>query len=410
MATLFFRDFPLTMLERRRRLSVAAFILLAAAAAPLAAQQMNTAAPAPDSVGPPQLKDFRLPGQRTTPPEQTRPQPQPQQPTAQPPAAQPQRTQPVADRPAPRTQPAPAGERPAQEQPARQQAAAQSPAQTAPAPVPQAAPPPAATRAPGFESALPAGRPAAPAPAAASGSGLSSTLPWIGGAVLLLILGLFGFRRFAAMRAAAARQAQREARAAQRAAVAEAAAAQAAAAEAEAAAAAALPRARLELAFVPERAVATDAETIVHYELIIRNVGEDSARNIRIDTKMFNASAQRTISTFLKGAVHDRSGSPLVRVAPGAELKLSGQIAMPKDQVRGIEVQGRSIFVPVVAINVAYDWGVGDTPGSGRTSMSWLVGREPETPSDKMGPFRLDVGPRVYRSVGQRPTELANVA
>jgi len=27
-----------------------------------------------------------------------------------------------------------------------------------------------------------------------------------------------------------------------------------------------------------------------------------------------------------------------------------------------------------------------------------------------MGAFRLDLGPRIYRSVGQRPTELANVA
>ena len=83
---------------------------------------------------------------------------------------------------------------------------------------------------------------------------------------------------------------------------------------------------------------------------------------------------------------------------------------MPKDEVRSIEVQGRTIFVPIVAINVAYDWGEGENAGSGRTSMSWLVGREPDKPSDKMGPFRLDLGPRVYRSVGQRPTQLANVA
>jgi hypothetical protein len=217
------------------------------------------------------------------------------------------------------------------------------------------------------------------------------------------VRGISGARGFAAWRAAALKQAQREARAAERAAAAE-------AAEAEAAALAALPRARLEVAFVPERAVATDKETIVHYDLVLRNVGEDSARNIRIDTRMFNASAQAAVAAFLKGPIHEQSGSPLVRVAPGEELKLGSQIAMPKEQVRGIEVQGRSIFVPIVAINVAYDWGVEGTPGTGRTSMSWLVGREPETPSDKMGPFRLDVGPRVYRSVGQRPTQLANVA
>jgi hypothetical protein len=51
-----------------------------------------------------------------------------------------------------------------------------------------------------------------------------------------------------------------------------------------------------------------------------------------------------------------------------------------------------------------YEWGEGRT---GQTSMSYLVGREPETPSTKMGAFRLDLGPRVYRSVGQRPSNVA---
>jgi hypothetical protein len=57
-----------------------------------------------------------------------------------------------------------------------------------------------------------------------------------------------------------------------------------------------------------------------------------------------------------------------------------------------------------VAINVAYNWG---PDGAGRTSKSWLVGREAEQPSQKMGAFRLDLGPRIYRSVGQRQTGLA---
>ena len=403
MVALFFRDSQLTMLQRRRRLSVAAFILpiVAATAMPLAAQETNSAAPSSSTtVGPPQLKDFSLPGQRTTPP-RTQPQPQPQQPGAEPKAAQPRPAQPVGDRTAPRTRPE---AQPADRRPAAQPVTESRPPTGETAPAPQALPPAPAPRAPGFESAAPTGRPASPAPApVSSGSAFSSNWLWIGGGILLLLLGLFGLPRLLAMRAAAAKRAEREARAAERAAAAEAAAA-------EAAALAAMPRARVELSFTPERAVATDTETIVHYEMVLRNTGEDSARNIRIDTRMFNASQQNAVAAFLKGPIHEQSGSPLVRIAPGEELRLNGQIAMPKAQVKGIEVQGRSIFVPIVAINVAYDWGVDGHPGTGRTSLSWLVGREPETPSEKMGPFRLDLGPRVYRSVGQRPTELANVA
>lgn len=225
---------------------------------------------------------------------------------------------------------------------------------------------------------------------------------WIGGAAVLALLGFFGWRRFAAFRDESRRRARREERAAVRAAE--------VAAAPEPAAVETGPRARLELAFTAERAVATADETIVHYEMVLRNLGEVSAGNIRIDVRMFNAGAKAAIGAFLNGAIHEQSGSPHVVIEPGGELKLTSSIAMPKDEVKGIEVQGRSIFVPIVAINTAYDWGSGDKAGTGRTSRSWLVGREPQAPSDKMGAFRLDLGPRIYRSVGQRPTELANVA
>ena len=152
---------------------------------------------------------------------------------------------------------------------------------------------------------------------------------------------------------------------------------------------------------------------------MLRNEGEEIARNIRIDARMFNASAEGAIGEFLAGPIHERSGSPEVTIGPGENLELASAIAMAKDEVRGINVAGRNIFVPIVAINVAYDWDRAEAGsdadsnarrGSGRTSRSWLVGREPDSPSAKMGAFSLDVGPRIYRSVGQRPTELANVA
>jgi hypothetical protein len=165
-------------------------------------------------------------------------------------------------------------------------------------------------------------------------------------------------------------------------------------------------RAWLEVDFKPSRAAATDKEAIVHYELVLRNVGKTVAGNIRIDTKLFNAGAEAEIRDFLGGPIHDQSGSPHVTIPPGEELRLGSTIAMSKEDVREIVVEGRSLFVPAVAINVAYNW----TPaGAGRTSKSWLVGREAEQPSQKMGAFRLDLGPRIYRSVGQRQTGLTQM-
>ena len=161
----------------------------------------------------------------------------------------------------------------------------------------------------------------------------------------------------------------------------------------------AAPRPWIELDIAPERAAATENEVYVRYALTLTNTGEADARNIRIDPRLFNAGAEAETMAFFQGPIHDESGSPHVVLRPGGSIKLSGQVAMPNAELREIELAGRRIFVPMVAINVAYDWAEG---GAGRTSRSWLVGREAEVPTEKMGPFRLDLGPRIYRSVGRR--------
>lgn len=166
------------------------------------------------------------------------------------------------------------------------------------------------------------------------------------------------------------------------------------------------PRPWLQLDIEPDRAAATESEASLHYNLIVTNVGDETARNIRIDTRMFNAADESRIAAFLGGAIHRHSGSPYINVPPGESLRLTAQIAMKAEDVRGIELQGRRIFVPTVAINVAYDWA---DAGEGRTSKSWVVGRKSEDPNARMGAFRLDLGPRIYRSVGRKDTKLVMV-
>jgi hypothetical protein len=161
-------------------------------------------------------------------------------------------------------------------------------------------------------------------------------------------------------------------------------------------------RAWLELDIKPDRAAATDAETILHYDLTLRNSGALPARNIRIDSRLFNAAEESDLAGFLAGPIHEKSGSPHISIPPGDSLVLGSAVGMRREDIREIQIQGRSIFVPALAINVAYDWDGGAV--SGRTSRSWVIGRETEG-SAKMGPFRLDLGPRVYRQVGGRETQ-----
>jgi hypothetical protein len=402
-------------MPKSRRASAAAALLLAALAtagtAALAQEASNT-------VGPAQLKDFQLPGQRTTPPATT-PTPTP---TPPPP--------PAATTPPPQRGPEPAPAAPRRAEPAvtgrtQPQIAAPRPPVTLPtepgtglsaartddalsAETNVAAPPPALV--------LPEPQAAPPLATNPEHEG-GWLLPAAGIGAVLLTAGL-------ALAALMRRRRRREDRVVERvqdgpredlggalfagAPVPEPEPPPAPSPEPEVAAAVAAAseerRAWLEIDIKPERAAATDQETSVQYALLIRNRGNAIARNIRIDAKLFNASAEDDVTAFFRGPIHEQSGSPHVTIAPEGRLTLMGQVAMPKAEAQEIEMAGLRIFVPMVAINVAYDW----KDGSGRTSRSWIVGRESQA-TDKMGPFRLDLGPRIYRSVGRREAKLAMV-
>jgi LPXTG-motif cell wall-anchored protein len=389
----------------RRRLRAAAFVIsgLAAAGAPALAQNETS-----NTIGPPQLKDFTLPGQRTTPPASTptppatAPTPAPAPPVATPRTPPATRPEPARDRPtatpappaAPRAGPAPA-------------TAAPDPAASDPAP--QAAAPPPADTAPVEAAPAPSAGPAAPAPLPAPAAGEQSwLLPAAGGALVLVLAAFFLLRR---------RKVRSEREGARDAAREEIGGALLASARREPepvpepepepeAVEAAAPRPWLELDIEPERAAATEHEVYVRYALTLTNKGDSDAANIRIDPRLFNAGAEGEMMAFFQGPIHEQSGSPHIVIPPGRTLKLNAQVAMPNAELREIELGGRRIFVPMVAVNVAYDWAGG---GTGRTSRSWLVGREAESPTEKMGPFRLDLGPRIYRSVGRREARLVMV-
>jgi hypothetical protein len=377
----------------RRRLRAAALILigLASAGAPALAQNETS-----NTIGPPQLKDFSLPGQRTTPPAAT-----PTPATTNPPAAAP-RTPPAAAPRNPVRTPDPASGRPAPRPAAPRSDTAPSPAQ-APSPTGSEAAPPADLPAPVQTAPPPLAEPKPAEPVAASPEvqGGSWFWPAAGGALVALLAAFLLLRR---------RRARAELESARDSARDELGGALSGAAapepEPKAAAAPPAPRPWLELDIVPERAAATDAEAYVRYALALTNKGDSEARNIRIDPRLFNAGAEGEMMDFFQGPIHEQSGSPHIVIAPGQTLRLNGEVAMPRADLREIEMAGRRIFVPMVAINVAYDWAGG---GGGRTSRSWLVGREAETPSEKMGPFRLDLGPRIYRSVGRREARLVRV-
>ncbi|HEV7660997.1 MAG TPA: hypothetical protein VGO55_14250 [Allosphingosinicella sp.] len=359
------------------RTSVAAMgALLLLAGAGHARAQGNTAAPAnppTTTIGPPQLRDFSIqPRQRIVtqpPPVQTQP------PTiaAPPPVAAAQQQR------APATRPTPEARAPAAA-PAPQAAAPAAESAPAAAPVPQAQPGPETPAAKAAKAPVPAPE--------------SSAFPWayvIPGALLaLLAFALFRRRRRSA-----------EIGEAVEAVVPEVSARAAIGARPEP-----VPRPWLELELKAERLASTDAESVVQFELEIVNAGTAPARNLRVDVKMFNAGQEqdKEIGAFFRIAGRESTKCSLPGVHADTTVAIKGEVAMARADMRAVVLENKYLFVPVIAVNVLYDWGDGRT---GQTSKSYVVGRELEQPSAKMGAFRVDQGPRIWRTVGQRQHKLA---
>lgn len=384
---------------------------LAAMVFPALAQQ-----PADNGVvGVPELRDFQLPGTRTTLPEQ------PPRPDAQPPAADQPRQAPAV--PVTITPPPPpvienSAPVPAEAPPPRSDTGSSPPALPAPEAAVQATPqvelPAAETPVPSATAPLQIDEPALRPAEEGTGNRL-----WIVLGVGLMALLALAFYRSWSRRPAVAAAAPAPGEALQ---PAPAAARSKAPAPAPVAAlkahVAAQPKPQplqkrpwLELDFAPDRMVASEAEAAVHFRLGLRNTGRSHAKNVRILARMINASPQQNqeIDAFFAHPLGVANSGALAIIPHGTQSEIRASVTMPRDSARVYNVGGTPIFVPVVAVTVLYDWDEWGVRQSGQTSKSYVVGIQPKAPSEKMGPFRLDLGPRVYRSVGQRKNQLERV-
>lgn len=168
----------------------------------------------------------------------------------------------------------------------------------------------------------------------------------------------------------------------------------------------------LALSFNPAVAGANDAVASVDYGLVVTNTGDAPASRVRMEARMFAMGQDHdaALAAFFADAP-DRPTPIASAIPPGVDAALRAQVSLPRDAVNPIQVRDRVVFVPLVAFNVLYEYY--DAQGGlqhGQTAMSYVVGRENRPPAEKMAPFRLDQGPRVYREVGQRVHQLKQVA
>jgi hypothetical protein len=159
-------------------------------------------------------------------------------------------------------------------------------------------------------------------------------------------------------------------------------------------------RPAIDLELSPTRCVIDERQATVEFTLVAMNSGNAPARDVRVEVALVNAgpAQDREIAAFFEAPAG--VGDPLEIIPPMRSIRLDSRVTMPIDQVRAFEVAGRKLFVPMLAFNALYRWSGGD----GQTSLSYLVGRDGK--GEKLAPFRMDLGPRIFRGLGARPHHL----
>ncbi len=148
----------------------------------------------------------------------------------------------------------------------------------------------------------------------------------------------------------------------------------------------------LEIDFQPSAAIVDEAKGAIQFEVTVYNSGSAPAREVLVEAAMFNAGPDQdqVIGQFFERPSARGEG---VDIPPLQRMSFRSLVTLPRDQLRIFEVEKRSLFVPLVAFNAVYRW----SSGQGQTSASFVVGRN--TNGEKMGPFRVDQGPKTFRGL-----------
>ena len=157
----------------------------------------------------------------------------------------------------------------------------------------------------------------------------------------------------------------------------------------------------LDITLTPLRCVVEDTRVLFEFDVELFNSGSAVARDLLVEGMMFNAGTEqdREIGGFFETPVGE--GDRIPQLPPMKRVNLRPQLVVGLERLRVLDAGGRRVFVPLIAFNTLYRW----SKGEGQTSAAYLLGREGQ--GEKLAPFRLDLGPRIFRKLGTRALPLS---
>lgn len=159
-------------------------------------------------------------------------------------------------------------------------------------------------------------------------------------------------------------------------------------------------RPQVKLEFRPERATLSFTALTVKGTLVIENMGKEAATEMHMRATMISANRDQaaTIDAFFNRSIAVEDNM-IGDAKAGEKIALELEISIPSQELLSYTVAERQIIVPIVVAELTYRW----TAGKDSARLACLVGREAQPPQGKMGPLRLDLGPRSFSQLGQRP-------
>lgn len=156
----------------------------------------------------------------------------------------------------------------------------------------------------------------------------------------------------------------------------------------------------IELELEPSQALVTDEHAAIAFDVTLFNSGSAPARDVAVEACLINAGQQQDVQLTEFYATPGEVRDKIPAVAPMARVTLKSAVRLPRAAVQEYEVQGRKLFMPMVAVNSRYRW----SSGEGQSGASFLVGRAAND-KEKLGPLRLDQGARGWKGLAARRYE-----
>ena len=152
----------------------------------------------------------------------------------------------------------------------------------------------------------------------------------------------------------------------------------------------------VEVDMRPLRCIVTEAEVTFEFQLDLFNSGSAPARDILVEAVMVNAGENQDQDLAAFFSRPPGPGQRIEVIAPLNRTVFTTQVVVSRDHVRVVDMGGRQVFVPLLAFNAFYRRGTGE----GQSSVTYLVG--PAAKGEKLAPFRVDLGPRMFDALAAR--------